>query len=218
RVIGSHLPWGDTNIYFDTAGCCGATQRIAASITDDEMKGSWNHIAYVKNGSTLNEVYVNGTLLVDSAGNEMAALSEINQFTIGASFGGGASYAGMYDEFAMWNTALTPDQIADLAGGAEVPGAVTIRGDFDNNGSIGTEDYEIMATNLGSHLDLPGAEAHSRGDYDLNGTIDLVDFGAFKADFPGVVAAATGVPEPSTVVLSVFAISGLSLLVGRRRS
>lgn len=213
RVLGSHTPWSDGTFYFDVAGCCGATQRIsAAAPSESDYKGQWNHYALLKDGS-MTAVYINGELLVDSGVNEMLPLTEITELVVGASFGGGGSYAGMFDDFALFDVALTPDQIAGIVGGEPIPG-ISLQGDFDESGAIDEGDFQILAMNLGAHL--VSDVRHSDGDFDLNGSVNLHDFRAFKGAFPGVVAAATGVPEPTSVVLVVLATGALLPLVRRR--
>lgn len=90
-----------------------------------------------------------------------------------------------------------------------------VLGDFDENGAINVADFLILSGNLAAQLD--GTVAAADGDMDLDGDIDLDDFGQFKDLFPGVVAAAQTVPEPSANVMASFGAL-LGLLVRRRRN
>jgi hypothetical protein len=45
-----------------------------------------------------------------------------------------------------------------------------------------------------------------------DGKIDTVDFGLFKESFPGALAQAQGIPEPSTLLLTVI---GALAILGR---
>ena len=50
--------------------------------------------------------------------------------------------------------------------------------------------------------------SHTRdGDINFDGRIDLEDFGQFKANFPGIFAAADGIPEPGTICLGALAFA-----------
>jgi hypothetical protein len=51
------------------------------------------------------------------------------------------------------------------------------------------------------------------GDINFDGKVDLSDFGEFKALFPGGVAAATSVPEPSSGALALWVLAGIAALV-----
>jgi hypothetical protein len=209
RILGAHLPWSDGTFYFDssaTGACCPANVRInAAAPSPDTFMGQWNHYAFVKDGP-MTAVYINGELLVDSGTNVMDPLVEITAFTIGAHTNSSASYSGLYDDFALFDVALTPEQIADIVAGEEIPG-IPLLGDFNDSGDITAADFETLATNLGAHLrrDI----SHADGDYDTDGRVTLHDFRLFKQNFPAAFAAATGVPEPASVVLVALAIGAL---------
>ncbi len=65
RVLQAHIPWSNSNIYFDVGGCCGGNQRINARTAQDNFKGRWNHYAFVKDeGTTF--VYTNGEVFLES--------------------------------------------------------------------------------------------------------------------------------------------------------
>jgi hypothetical protein len=141
RQLGSHAPWSDGTIYFDVAGCCGANQRISAPApSPDDFRGRWNHYAYVKDTDST-AVYINGELLVDSGANAMLPLGRITSFALGASNTGSESHGGKFDDFAIFDTALTAAQIASIADGADLPrGQVRIAGP---GSAVGTETLPI---------------------------------------------------------------------------
>lgn len=87
-------------------------------------------------------------------------------------------------------------------------------GDFDGVGGVTIDDFFILSGNLGTHLE-GNFVGHAGGDIDVDGDVDLDDFGTFKAMYPAIVAAAVGVPEPST--LALVAAAGCGLLAMRRR-
>jgi hypothetical protein len=214
RVIGSHAPWGDGVVYYDVAGCCGPTQRIsAAAPSPDDFMGRWNHYAYLKDGPST-AVYINGELLVDSGANFMEQLPEITAFHIGGFRNGASSHGGMFDDFALFDVALSESQIASIVGGTPIPRGI-VQGDFNNDGVIDEADFQILAMNMGAHN--VRAVGHDDGDFDLNGRVDLHDFRGFKDAFPAAFGGAAGVPEPTTITLALLAI-GMLLPLGRRRS
>jgi hypothetical protein len=107
-----------------------------------------------------------------------------------------------------WNVAVDPN---------------SARGDFDDNGTVNLEDFNILAANFGTTVG-----AWTLGDATGDGRVNLSDFNILAANF-GVTAGATGggvtpgdwaalsagVPEPaSTGALGVVACAAL---VRRRR-
>ncbi|HYV28660.1 MAG TPA: lamin tail domain-containing protein, partial [Candidatus Eisenbacteria bacterium] len=117
RSAQAHLPWSDSVIYWDTAGCCDPAQtRVSVGEPDPaKWRGAWNHYVFLKNGDT-KEIWQNGALLLQRVNAEN--LTSVRGFAIGALPGGSASYGGRVDDFAIWDTALTPAQIQSLAAGS----------------------------------------------------------------------------------------------------
>jgi hypothetical protein len=76
RGIQAHTPWGDSSIYFDTAGCCDAgTQRINKNVVNDYPNfgdnSTWFHVVFIKNGPT-KQIWINGTLFHEGTNTRMA--------------------------------------------------------------------------------------------------------------------------------------------------
>ena len=107
RVLNSHLPWSNGNIYWD-AGNSGAStyDRIYKLGTADEIAGQWNHWAFTKNVATGKlKIYKNGLLW--HSGNALTKrMYGITEFKIGSGIGGTNNYDGSVDEFAVWNAEL----------------------------------------------------------------------------------------------------------------
>ncbi len=122
RALQAHTPWGDGNIYFDTAGCCDAgSQRISGP--GGLTAGTWQHLTFVKDGS-FKGVYVDGVEIF--SGENVAPIpAGFLSFSIGSANDGGNSIQGMIDEFSIWSVALSAGEIADLAAGGKpyIPGA-----------------------------------------------------------------------------------------------
>jgi hypothetical protein len=130
-----HSPWSDSTVYFDSAGCCdGGVHRISANISAlpgyDEATWdwtAWHHVAVVKNGTT-KQVWIDGKLLV--SGNGIPLPTDFNRMLIGAEPPSAAnSMQGFLDDFAIFGSALTPAQIAELVAGkspTEITGGVIV--------------------------------------------------------------------------------------------
>jgi hypothetical protein len=126
--------------------------------------------------------------------------------------GGSREAANVHDTAGMMDlTGVGQQLFLNTVGyilGVEPP----VPGDFNGDGEVTAADFTILSDNLGGHLD--GPVGRSEGDMNFDGRIDLTDFGQFKEAFPGAFAAATGVPEPSTIglvacVLALIAVSPL---------
>jgi hypothetical protein len=125
RQLGAHIPWSNSNVYFDVAGtsdseCC--TDRINTEIAPETFMGEWNHYAFVKLADQTS-IYQNGTLLLE--GSEMRPMNQIAELYIGADPGAANSYHGMIDDFAIFDTALSAEQIASIAAGNPIPEPAT---------------------------------------------------------------------------------------------
>lgn len=238
RQLGSHAPWSNGQVYFDVSGCCGANQRINASMNGADADGQWHHLAYVKKANrdqsdkAVSAVFQDGVPIVASPGCDLAcwaggaedvdwAAATIDDVVpiltaaIGAAPGGGNSQNGFIDDFAIWNEALSTDRIQSLAQGGgviPVPEGETL-GDFNSDGSIDMLDFMIISDNLNEQFTLD--DAFFRGDMDGNLRINLKDFLAFRKLVESQGAAAASVPEPSASLMLLFA--SLPMLAARRR-
>ena len=109
RLLNSHLPWSDSNVYWD-AGYGGTSyDRINKAAVSSEIKGQWNHWAFTKNTVTgVMNIYLNGTLWHTGTG-KTKSMRGIHQFRIGkGNWGGSETYEGKIDEFAVFNAELSP--------------------------------------------------------------------------------------------------------------
>ena len=128
RGFQAHTPWGNNNIYFDTAGCCdGVTQRISAGI--DTLTGytdetwwddtTWHHFAFTKDGAT-KKIWIDGKLFLEGE-NTSPLPSDFTQIWLGAEGGGSVgrnnNMNGLLDDYAVFGTALGESDIAKLVAG-----------------------------------------------------------------------------------------------------
>ena len=84
-------------------------------------------------------------------------------------------------------------------------------GDFNDDGTVNMDDFNILASNIYGHLD--GVGGFANGDMNRDGRIDLADFHDFVGVFPAAAGALSAVPEPSSLMLASFVI-----VLGLRRS
>ncbi|HIG30995.1 MAG TPA: hypothetical protein EYQ50_25620, partial [Verrucomicrobiales bacterium] len=120
----AHLPWGNNNIYFDTAGCCDtSTQRMNGNIitfddyTDDSFFLNWHHFTFVKDG-TAKRIYVDGKLFLESV-NTNPLPTDFETLMIGSDDRGLNNVLGIIDDFSIFSAALSEADIALLAGGSD---------------------------------------------------------------------------------------------------
>jgi hypothetical protein len=119
RNLQAHTPWSDSTIYYDTAGCCNAPQRISANIGsfggysgDPSWWQTWHHFVFVKNGGT-KQIWIDGQLFLEGTGAAPLA-TDMNKVFIG---NGAGSPHGQLDDFAIFGEGLSSDNIAALFSG-----------------------------------------------------------------------------------------------------
>jgi len=111
RVLNSHTPWSNSNVYWD-AGWDGGYDRINAEANAEDFSGKWSHWAFTKNTTTgIMVIYLNGEEWL-SGDNRDNPLSGIVEFSIGSASSWQNYYNGFMDEFQIWNTALDEESIA----------------------------------------------------------------------------------------------------------
>jgi PEP-CTERM motif len=79
-------------------------------------------------------------------------------------------------------------------------------GDFNDNGSIGLDDYATLVANLHTNVSaLSSVQAYIKGDMNLDRVVNFADFTAFRTAYnaahgAGALERAIGVPEPATML------------------
>ncbi|MEM7370619.1 MAG: LamG-like jellyroll fold domain-containing protein [Bacteroidota bacterium] len=114
RILGSHLPWGNSQVYWDAGNEGAGYNRINKTANTSEFEGQWNHWAYVKNANTgLMQIFVNGQLW-HSGGAKTFSMAGITSFVIGANASNHTrNYDGYIDDFRIWSKALDQQTIQD---------------------------------------------------------------------------------------------------------
>jgi len=106
RELNLHLPWGNSNIYFDCGREGGSYDRINKEATPDMYKGSWSHWAVTKNATSGDmKIYHNGELW--HSGTDKNKPIDIQEFIIATSGNADRSYYGNIDEFRVWDKELS---------------------------------------------------------------------------------------------------------------
>jgi len=116
RQFSSHLPWGNSRIYWDAFG---NYDRIDKAASPDLFEGQWNHWVFTKDRATgTMRMYLNGNSSPWHSGTgKNRTYTNVTRFKIGADAGGGGNYDGMIDDFIVFNRVLTDAEIAALYAG-----------------------------------------------------------------------------------------------------
>lgn len=129
RGYQAHVPWGNSNIYFDSSGCCVATtQRINGNYTTfpgyyEGFFQDYHHFVFLKDGPT-KRIYIDGELFLEGS-NTAVLPQDFIHLAIGAQWTGGNSVQALIDDFAVFGSALSEADIAALASGTppdQIPG------------------------------------------------------------------------------------------------
>lgn len=111
RVINSHLPWSNGQVYWDAGNNGGSYDRISKQATNPQFKGEWNYWAFTKNTATGDmKIYLNGDEWMTGT-NLTRGFDKIETFKIASDAFGYGRYDGSMDNFAVWNRVLTNDEI-----------------------------------------------------------------------------------------------------------
>lgn len=118
RVLNIHLPFGNTNVYWD-AGFSSGYDRIYKTASAAEIKGSWSHWVFTKDAAAgIMKIYRNGALWHSGSG-KTKAIAGIAQARIGSQIAG-AYYTGTIDDVRLYNIALPDQEIKSLYYGAGI--------------------------------------------------------------------------------------------------
>jgi len=148
----------------------------------EPLDGTWHHIAVTGNAHTNTlQVYIDGVLDSDTITFRDMQGTEMNTTSIGGILRAAASHrvAGMVDEVSLWNTVLSADAIADLAGGMTALDLVAAAEQFalsvtadDPNLVFEWESKPGMFYNLRSSTDLE-AELSTWELVEVDGKFDI---------------------------------------------
>ena len=103
--VNVHLPWGDGKVYFDCGSDGKSYNRIYKSASPEDYKGKWTHWAFSLNAATGQMlIYLNGEVWCEGS-NKHLPIPKPDKVTLGN------SYDGSLRELAIWNKALSNEEI-----------------------------------------------------------------------------------------------------------
>ncbi|MEM9920767.1 MAG: LamG-like jellyroll fold domain-containing protein [Bacteroidota bacterium] len=112
RTLNIHLPWGNSNIYWDCGNDGGSYDRINKEAAESDFEGEWNHWAFTKNANSGEmKIYLNGQLW--HSGTAKNRSIDVRQFRLGSSVNGNNSHYGGLDEFRVFAKELDEATIQD---------------------------------------------------------------------------------------------------------
>jgi hypothetical protein len=117
---------------------------------------------------------------------------------------------GVWDEFKIYDAALTAGEVLYLYSETVPTCNPNTAGDFDGNGKVEFADFLVLSENFGQEV-----ESHAEGDIDCNGTVAFADFLVLSGNFGNEVGGIQSVPEPSG--LALLAVAFLIGIRHRRR-
>jgi hypothetical protein len=136
RGMQAHNPNGGAagTIYFDTAGCCATGgQRVNGTAPAGFNWQQWHHFVFVKDVGT-KQVWIDGKLVLSSTG-AYPLPTDFTDLYLGTSYPNfTAQFLGLLDDFSVYGSALTTNQIEALAYGLSPMDVDLASGDADTDG------------------------------------------------------------------------------------
>ena len=162
RVLNVHLPWSNSQVYWDAGFSGGTYDRINKVANASQFRGQWNHWVFVKNASAGRmEIYHNGSLFHSGTG-KVRSMSGVATARLGRQIDA-TSYDGVIDEVSLYNVALSASEVSDL---------------YDSlNASTGTVINGVPISWLQS-FGLPGTDAGALADSDGDGRLNWQEYAA----------------------------------------
>jgi hypothetical protein len=113
KQVNVHLPWSDSNIYWDCGGDATGYDRINKLATASEFEGKWNFWAFTKDAANGEmRIYLNGVLWHSGTGRFRPI--NLDEFVIGKGVNSANSYYGNVDELSVWNKELSLASIQQI--------------------------------------------------------------------------------------------------------
>lgn len=110
RQVNIHLPWGNSEVYWDCGNDGSGYDRINKLADVSDFSGQWNHWAFTKNATTGNmSIYLNGELWHTGTGKVKPM--DIQELIIGKGIGAEDGWSGWVNELSLWSKALDQSEI-----------------------------------------------------------------------------------------------------------
>ncbi|MCF6170302.1 MAG: T9SS type A sorting domain-containing protein [Bacteroidales bacterium] len=111
RILNSHLPWSNSRIYWDAGWNDGYDRIDRGAPSPAAFEGQWNYWVFTKDvRSGQMRMYLNGVLW-NIGSSKYRPMNGITDFRIGSRAINNGYYAGMIDEFQIWDTVVEWDVI-----------------------------------------------------------------------------------------------------------
>ncbi|MEN8790598.1 MAG: carbohydrate-binding protein, partial [Lentimonas sp.] len=142
RILNGHLPYSDSNIYWDSGNSSGY-DRLQKVATTGQFEGQWNHWTFVKNTSQSDTlIYHNGELFAASQ-TSSEAIGDATAASIGSRLGIN-NYLGTIDDVKFYNAALSRNEVKEMYDRYLAIDSYTLTYTAGSNGSItGTRSQTI---------------------------------------------------------------------------
>lgn len=115
RDLNIHLPWSNSEVYFDCGDNGGGYDRINKKASALDIAGKWNHWAFTKNAANGDmKIYLNGALW--HAGTGKTKTIDISKLVLGKNNGYNNNFKGQVKELRIWNAELNEQTIAEWMG------------------------------------------------------------------------------------------------------
>ncbi|HEY3875579.1 MAG TPA: LamG-like jellyroll fold domain-containing protein [Candidatus Kapabacteria bacterium] len=136
REMNIHLPWSDTNVYWDCGGdSLGNFDRIQKVVSKAYAESRWNYWVFTKDATKgTMSIYLNGSLWLTDTG--MHRPIHATEMLLGFAASSGLGYYGDLKEFGLYNKALDSAEVVSLMWNFAGPPAVTAYLLNDGSGDI----------------------------------------------------------------------------------
>ena len=151
RGFQAHVPWGNNNIFFDTQGCCTVpTQRLNGPITefpdyadDTFWTDDWHLFSFSKK-EDFKEIRIDGELFLEIFDADPLT-SDVTGLFIGSDGVLGNNDLSVFDDFAVFSTALSESDLKSIVGGtspSDMPSSKGLLAHWDFNDAGTPEPVE----------------------------------------------------------------------------
>jgi Concanavalin A-like lectin/glucanases superfamily len=176
-------------------------------------------ITFVKNGDT-RQIWLDGMKVLEQDRPEVLP-TDFTLLSIGSFRQGNFSFQGKLDDFAIFDGALTADQIGRLAAGESALTVAmpepSLTGNFNLSNAVENADLTLLLNNWGATV--PPTPAGWLGTPLTTPAVDNDELTALLNNWGATIgagsASAAVVPEPATLVLMILAAVGCCGFVKR---
>ena len=161
RILNIHLPWGNSQVYWDAGYSSGSYDRINKTAAAADFKGQWNHWTFSKNSNSGQmAVYLNGSLWHSGTG-KTKPMTGISAVALGSAINT-SYYEGIIDEVIIFDSSLSASEVAEVYSSSALAfspslslASSTISTSSDNN-SVTTTSTQSDSQNDGNSLTSDG--------------------------------------------------------------